>query len=432
MHRPRVSPTAVRAAVRMGRRRRRQAASSRRPRRGSTAPATTRMTACGPAMIDDERAEQREPERERGVEGQREDAVRRQQLAARDDLRDHRRLRRGEEDGHGRDEQVQQQDQQQVVADQDQPDAGDTAQHVRRDQHEPAVDPVDVDPGDRGEQHGRHEERQDQQADGGVRVVLGDDDRQPEEDHVAADLGRGLGQPEAQERRVPEDGERALARTLFGVRLDRRRTPTAPRYRSRRWFARDPCARGRVGRSGDRGRDRRVATLDEAGESTLERRALDQHVPSAGLAAQPDVRAEAVDEPRVAAARMRSSQAHDVAEQQFQDGSVRHGGQGIRGVGDHGSGRVAGPWRGRRPGRAGVTSTITSGCVADSWAMIPPGRVSEPVSLSGAPIALSVNGSSSGVDPSVTAPAAPTRDHARARAGRRRWPSPRHRRCAAR
>ena len=40
---------------------------------------------------------------------------------------------------------------------------------------------------------------------------------------------------------------------------------------------------------------------------------------------------------------------------------------------------------------SGVTSTLTSGCVADNWAMIPPGRVSEPVSLSGAPIALSVN-----------------------------------------
>ena len=38
---------------------------------------------------------------------------------------------------------------------------------------------------------------------------LGDDDRQPEQDHVAADLGGGLRQPEPQERRVPEDGERA-------------------------------------------------------------------------------------------------------------------------------------------------------------------------------------------------------------------------------
>ena len=43
------------------------------------------------------------------------------------------------------------------------------------------------------------------------------------------------------------------------------------------------------------------------------------------------------------------------------------------------------------------------GCVADSWAMIPPGRVKDPVSLSGAPIALSVKGSSSAAAPTVMA-----------------------------
>ena len=36
----------------------------------------------------------------------------------------------------------------------------------------------------------------------------------------------------------------------------------------------------------------------------------------------------------------------------------------------------------------GVTVTSTSGWVAASWAMTPPERVSEPVSLSGAPIAI--------------------------------------------
>ena len=56
---------------------------------------------------------------------------------------------------------------------------------------EPPVDAVDVDPGDRREEDRRHEERQDQQADRGVRAGrLDDDDGQPEEDHVAADLGR--------------------------------------------------------------------------------------------------------------------------------------------------------------------------------------------------------------------------------------------------
>ena len=33
------------------------------------------------------------------------------------------------------------------------------AQDVRHDEDQPPVDPVDVDAGDRGEQHGRHEER---------------------------------------------------------------------------------------------------------------------------------------------------------------------------------------------------------------------------------------------------------------------------------
>ena len=62
--------------------------------------------------VDDQRPEQREPDREGRVEGQREDAVRGQQLAARDDLRDHRRLGRREEHGHRRHEDVEQQDQQ--------------------------------------------------------------------------------------------------------------------------------------------------------------------------------------------------------------------------------------------------------------------------------------------------------------------------------
>ena len=53
----------------------------------------------GAGDLDDQRPEQREPDRERRVEGQREDAVRREQLAARDEDRDHRELGRGEEDG---------------------------------------------------------------------------------------------------------------------------------------------------------------------------------------------------------------------------------------------------------------------------------------------------------------------------------------------
>ena len=143
--------------------------------------------------VDDQRAEHREPDRERRVERQGEDAIGRQQQTTRHDLRDHRRLRRREEDGHRRHEDVQQQDGEEVIADEEEPDHREAAQDVRGDQHEPPVDPVDVDAGDGREQDGRHQERQDQQADGGVRLGRRHDDRQAEQHHVAADLRRSLG-----------------------------------------------------------------------------------------------------------------------------------------------------------------------------------------------------------------------------------------------
>ena len=74
---------------------------------------------------------------------------------------------------------------------------------------EPAVDAIDVDARDSREEDGRHEEGQDQQADRRVRAGrLDDDDGQAEQDHVAADLGRHLRQPETEEGGVPEDRER--------------------------------------------------------------------------------------------------------------------------------------------------------------------------------------------------------------------------------
>lgn len=90
---------------------------------------------------------------------------------------------------------------------------------------------------------------------------------------------------------------------------------------------------------GHGGRNGRVTPLDEASQSPLERGALDQDVPLACSAAQADVGAEPVDEPRVAATRMPPTQADDVTEQQVEDGTVRHGGQGIRGA----DGRDSGP-----------------------------------------------------------------------------------------
>ena len=133
--------------------------------------ATTRITASRPAMLIDERPEQREPECERRVEGQREHAVRRQQLLARHDLRDHRRLGRGEEHGHRGHEDVQEQNQQEVVADEEQPDDREAAQDVGGTRTSRRSSRSTNTPGERREQDGRHEERQDQQADGRIRLV---------------------------------------------------------------------------------------------------------------------------------------------------------------------------------------------------------------------------------------------------------------------
>jgi hypothetical protein len=80
----------------------------------------------------------------------------------------------------------------------------------------------------------------------------------------------------------------------------------------------------------DRSRHRRVTTHDEGGDPSLEGRPFDQHVTPARPTAEPDIRAEAVHLPGVAAARVSTPEAHDVAEQQGQDGSGRHGGQVIR------------------------------------------------------------------------------------------------------
>ncbi len=228
------------------------------------------MTACGPKTLIDERTEQREPDGERGVQGDREDAVRGQQLVARHDLGDHRRLRGREEHRHGRDEDVQQQDQQEVVADEEQADDREATQDVRGDEDEPPIDPVDVDAGHRREQHGRHQERQDEQADRGVRLRRRHDDRQAEQHHVAADLGRRLRQPETQERGVAEDRQRALRVAGFGrlrrdhAGVDRSPVPViGPRPRVFRPRPAAPAA-------GDRGVQRRVAAPHELDEAMFE------------------------------------------------------------------------------------------------------------------------------------------------------------------
>ena len=181
-------------------------------------PPTMRISASAPATLTTSGPEQGEPEREGRVEREREDAVRGQQQLPLDDGRDHRRFGWREERGQGRDEDVEDQDRDQVRPGEVQPDERDAPQEVRRDQDDPPIEAVDVDAGDRREQHGRHEERQEQQADRRVRRRrVDDDDGQAVQDHVAADLGRGLRGPEAKERRVAEDGRGAR-----GLRLEDR------------------------------------------------------------------------------------------------------------------------------------------------------------------------------------------------------------------
>jgi hypothetical protein len=84
----------------------------------------------------------------------------------------------------------------------------------------------------------------------------------------------------------------------------------------------------------DGGRHRRITALDELDDPPFQGGPFDEDVTTAALAAQSDVRPEAVDQPAVASARMDATKTHDIAEQQGQDASDRHAGQGIRGAAD--------------------------------------------------------------------------------------------------
>jgi hypothetical protein len=62
---------------------------------------------------------------------------------------------------------------------------------------------------------------------------------------------------------------------------------------------------------------RQIASLDKAGEAPFDGAALEQEVPIAFPAAQPDVRPKPVDEPLPAPARVGSPQGHHVAQAEF-------------------------------------------------------------------------------------------------------------------
>ena len=143
-------------------------------------------------------------------------------------------------------------------------------------------------------------------------VDFDDDDGQPEEDHVAADLGRRLRQPEAQEGRVAED-RRARRPALGAARAAAGGRPA-------------PVTRRPPGPGAPRAAFR--AGSPRATNSTRRRsirRPLDQDVAAAGLAAQPDVGARAGRRARCrrrtdGARRRRTTSPRSSVE----DGSVRH------------------------------------------------------------------------------------------------------------
>ena len=134
-------------------------------------------------------------------------------------------------------------------------------QEVGHDQDQAPVEAVDVDPGNGREQDRRHEERQDQEADRRGRAGQREDpDGQPEQDHVAADLGRAWA---SQRRRNPRSG---------GPRADRPRPARA--------------CRGVRHASGPR-----VTNSTQRARAS----ALQQDVAAAGAAAQADVGTEPID-----------------------------------------------------------------------------------------------------------------------------------------
>ena len=229
---------------------------------------------------------------------------------------------------------------------------------------------------------------------------------------------------------IAEDGERTLRLVRPGARSRPRRRRWAPRPRSRALVR--PAAAAGV--------DRPTAAVSAGSPRSTKAANRRSRVGRSMRTCRPQVRQRSpISAPRRSTSHVspphgwvRRSRS-DVAEQQVQDGSGRHGGQAIRAAGDRDSARGPGPSRGRRPGRAGVTSTMTSGCVAASWAMMPAGSRQRPGELvGGADRATARTGRPSGTPSTVTAPGGADRDHPRDQPDGVDARSPRRRRCAAR
>ena len=98
-------------------------------------------------------------------------------------------------------------------------DGPDRPNHVRGEHDQLRVAALDEDAAERAEQHGRHEEGEDQDRDGGIGARRPPNGRhQRGEDHVARQLAQRLGGPEVDEGAVLEDGPGAgeVARAVGG------------------------------------------------------------------------------------------------------------------------------------------------------------------------------------------------------------------------
>ena len=251
---------------------------------------------------------------------------------------------------------------------------------------------------------------------------LEDDDGQPVQDHVAADLGRRLRQPEAQERAVPEDGEGAPPGRVAGSPV------SSAAARSRRPSPADPAGRCHAPRSGRDRRARRSRRSAARAVGRSSRTCRPQPGQRSPMSA-PSRSTSQVSPPHGCGRRRRTTSPRN---------SVEHGvgrssaGQGIRAGDGRCPGRGPGSSPAARGDPSGVTVRTTS---AGSRQLGDDAARRGSASRSASPARRSrrcSNGSPSGV-PS-------TRIVAR-RAGRRRRPgrrrrrrprSPRRRRCAAR
>ena len=291
---------------------------------------------------------------------------------------------------------------------------------VRRDEDLPAVDAVHVDAGDRAEKSdGRDEERQEQQAD---RRCSGSSSRRRRRSARRGPCCRRSGSRPATATDAGTAGC-GRRRRAPGVGAVSAVPPAVVTSRIRRSGPRDPAQGGGEGR---------VAALDEPGEPALERRAArrargGRRSGSGGRCRRPAGRRARCRRRTDACA---ADARHRRAAASGRVGPARRAGYQSRGWPSAGtrSRSVAGT----SIRSTGVTVTTTSGWVAASWAMIPPDRVSEPVSLSGGADRLDLDGirDRHGLDRHGARRA--RHDDARDEARRRRWRSPRRRRCGAR